>query len=49
VKAVLGVPDDVQTFGRMPIGYPLDKLGPVVRRPVAEIAYAARWAQPWPA
>lgn len=49
VKAVLGVPDDVQTFALMPIGYPLDKFGPVVRRPVAEIAYADRGAQPWPA
>jgi nitroreductase len=49
VKAVLGVPDEVQTFALMPIGYPRDKFGPVVRRPVAEIAYADRWAQPWPA
>jgi nitroreductase len=49
VKAVLGVPDDVQTFALMPIGYPRDPFGPVTRRPVAEIAYADRWAQPWPA
>jgi nitroreductase len=49
VKAVLGVPDEVQTFALMPIGYPRDEFGPVVRRPVAEIAYADRWAQPWPA
>ena len=49
VKAVLGVPDDVQTFALMPIGYPLDAFGPVVRRPVAEVAYADRWALRWPA
>jgi nitroreductase len=49
VKAVLGVPDDVQTFALMPIGYPLDAFGPVVRRPVAEVAYADRWARRWPA
>ena len=48
VKAVLGVPDDVQTFALMPIGYPLDAFGPVVRRPVAEVAYADRWARRWP-
>jgi nitroreductase len=48
VKAVLGVPDDVQTFALMPIGYPLDSFGPVVRRPVAEVAYADRWARRWP-
>ena len=49
VKAVLGVPDDVATFALMPIGYPLDKFGPVTRRPVSEVAHADRWADPWPA
>ena len=48
VKAVLGVPEDVQTFALMPIGYPLGPFGPVARRPVAEVAHADRWAQPWP-
>jgi nitroreductase len=48
VKAVLGVPDDVQTFALMPIRYPLDSFGPVVRRPVAEVVYADRWARRWP-
>jgi nitroreductase len=49
VKAVLGVPDDVATFALMPIGYPLDKFGPVARRPVSEVTHADRWGQPWPA
>jgi len=49
VKAVLGVPDDVATFALMPIGYPLDKFGPVTRRPVSEVAHADRWAGAWPA
>jgi nitroreductase len=48
VKAVLGVPGEVQTFALMPIGYPLDKPGPVTRRPVSEVAHADRWARPWP-
>jgi nitroreductase len=48
VKAVLEVPDDVQTFALMPIGYPLDSFGPVVRRPVAEVVYTDRWARRWP-
>jgi nitroreductase len=48
VKAVLGVPDDVQTFALMPIGYPVDSFGPVVRRPVAEVAHADRWPRGWP-
>jgi len=49
VKAVLGIPEDVQTFALMPIGYPVDKFGPVVRRPVGEVAYADRWGRSWPA
>ena len=48
VKAVLGIPANVQTFAMMPIGYPVGKFGPVVRRPVAEVTHADRWSQPWP-
>ena len=48
MKAVLGIPADVDTFAMMPIGYPLGKFGPVTRRPVAEVAHADRWSQPWP-
>jgi len=48
VKTVLGIPGNVQTFAMMPIGYPLGAFGPQERRPVAEIAYADRWAHPWP-
>jgi nitroreductase len=47
VKAVLGIPDDVDTYALMPIGYPQGKFGPVARRPVSEVAYADRWSQPW--
>jgi hypothetical protein len=45
---VLGIPANVQTFAMMPIGYPVGKFGPVVRRPVAEVTHADRWSQPWP-
>ena len=48
LKTVLGLPDHVQTFAMMPIGYPHGEFGPVVRRPVAEVAHADRWSQPWP-
>jgi nitroreductase len=48
VKAVLGVPDDVQTFALMPIGYPLEPFGPLARKPVAEVARADHWSRPWP-
>ena len=47
VKALLGVPDEVQTVALMPVGYPRDEFGPLVRRPLTDVAYADRWAQPW--
>ena len=49
VKAALGLPPEVQTFALMPIGFPIGNFGPVARRPVAEVAHADRWSQPWPA
>ena len=48
VKAVLGIPPEVDTYALMPIGYPEGKFGPVARRPVVEVAYADRWAGRWP-
>jgi nitroreductase len=48
VKAVLGIPGDVDTYALMPVGYPEEKFEPVARRPVTEVAYADRWANPWP-
>jgi len=48
VKALLGIPEDVATFALMPIGWPLDRFGPLTRRPLAEIAHADRWGAAWP-
>ncbi len=48
VKALLGIPEDVSTFALMPIGWPLDRFGPLTRRPLAEIAHADRWDTCWP-
>jgi nitroreductase len=48
VKAVLGIPEDVATFALMPIGWPLDRFGPLTRRPLAEVAHADRWGSAWP-
>ena len=47
VRDVLGLPTEMWTFALMPIGFPIGKFGPVARRPVAEVAYADRWSQPW--
>jgi len=48
VKAVLGIPEDVATFALMPIGWPLDRFGPLTRRPLAEVAHSDRWGAAWP-
>jgi nitroreductase len=44
VKALLGIPEDVDTFAMMPIGWPLDKFGPLTRRPLSEVVHADRWS-----
>ena len=49
VKAALGLPPEVSTYALMPIGYPQGKFGPLARKPVAEVAYADRWGDAWPA
>ena len=36
-------PKEVSTFALMPIGWPLDRFGPLTRRPLAEVAHADRW------
>ena len=47
IKAALRLPDDVQTYALMPIGYPRDKFGPVHRKPVSAVAIRDRWGDPW--
>ena len=48
VKALLGIPEDVSTFALMPIGWPIDKFGPLTRRPIAEVVHADHWGSAWP-
>jgi nitroreductase len=48
VKALLELPDDVQTYALMPIGYPQGRFGTVKRRPLSEVAHLDRWTVPWP-
>jgi nitroreductase len=45
VKSLLAIPEDVDTFALMPIGWPLDKFGPLTRRPLAEVVHNDRWNQ----
>jgi nitroreductase len=48
VKAIIKLPPEVSTFALMPIGYPRDKIGPVRRRPVNEVACLDTYGKPWP-
>jgi nitroreductase len=48
VKTLLGIPEDFSTWALMPIGWPIDKFGPLTRRPLAEVAHADRWGTAWP-
>jgi nitroreductase len=43
-KAVLGLPDDIEPFCLIPVGYPMGKFGSVTRRPTAEIMRWDRWS-----
>lgn len=48
VRLLLKLPDDVDTFAMMPIGWPIDPFGPLTRRPLSEVACADAWGVPWP-
>lgn len=49
VCELLGIPDTHETAALLPIGFPLDKQGPVRRPlPVARVATLDGWEQPWP-
>lgn len=45
VKAILGIPDGVETAALIPLGYPAEGVtfGPVRRRPVSEVTYLDWW------
>ena len=45
VKALLGIPDDVNTFCLIPVGYPLGRWGEAQRQPVEELAYRDDWGR----
>lgn len=47
MKQALGLGIDVTTFGVMPIGYAVGNFGPVVRKPIAEVAFRNRFPQRW--
>ena len=49
IKALLGIPDNVETAALLPVGYPEDgtRYGPTRRAPVADVSYREKWGQAW--
>lgn len=45
LKALLGIPPDVETAALIPFGYPLGKFGRPPRRPLNEVTFADRWGR----
>jgi nitroreductase len=43
LRALLRLPDDVDSFAMMPIGWPADRFGPLTRRPLGEVVHWERW------
>jgi len=43
VKAVLGIPETVDTYALIPLGRPASPHGPLNRRPVREVTFLDRW------
>ena len=48
VCQILGIPEDVQTFAIIPVGFPLGRWGEAPRRPPAEVTYWDRWGSKRP-
>ncbi|MFN8526925.1 MAG: nitroreductase family protein [Chloroflexota bacterium] len=45
VKAVLGIPEHVDTYALIPLGYPATPFGPLTRTPWQDVTYRDRWGQ----
>jgi nitroreductase len=45
VKDLLGIPDEIQTFALIPLGYPVGRWGEAKRRPVSETTHWDRWGR----
>jgi nitroreductase len=46
-EAALGLPHGVHSYAIVPIGLPMGRFGPVVRRPLKEVVYSDRWGNPY--
>lgn len=49
VAHLFGIPEDVEIFGCVPMGYPRGRFGPTSRKPITELAFFNEWGgeTPW--
>ena len=47
LRALLGIPREVEVVVLLPLGYPEEPFRPVVRPPVADFTYRDRWDERW--
>jgi len=48
LHARLDIPDNNEIYCMIPLGYPLDRQGPVSRKPVRDVVFMDRWGERWP-
>jgi hypothetical protein len=46
IKEILGIPEHVDTYALIPMGYPVKNFGPLTRKPPAEVSFRDRWGEP---
>jgi nitroreductase len=45
IKEYLGIPDTVDTYALIPLGYPETGFGPLTRKPASEVTFYDRWGK----
>lgn len=45
IKEYLGIPENVDTYALIPLGYPATPFGPLTRKPAREVTYVDRWGE----
>lgn len=48
LREMLAIPENNELYCLLPLGYPVDRHGPLRRKPVREVAYLERWGERWP-
>jgi nitroreductase len=47
--AAFGLPEGIQSYAILPMGYPMGNFGPVRRTALSDVVFGSRWGERWPA